>query len=276
MNPSSTGFEFAKLSCGGNDFIIIDSRTKPLPEFVAEFVRKACDRREGIGADGMIYLLEDKHYPFCISLFNSDGSAAAVSYNGSRCVGRFAIDSGLCPSPFVFASEAGPVEVSAEGARISLTVPPPGECRLDFELEHDGEKFRANHIVAGVPYLVLFRDSLESGWVECIPPQLKTHPAFPGGTNVAVVKRDGEKNFRARFFERGVKEETPSSGSGSVAVALISALIWNLNAPISVQTAGGTFIIDFEMSEGTFHTIITAGEVVYLFSGRLHDPLLEV
>jgi diaminopimelate epimerase len=156
-----------------------------------------------------------------------------------------------------------------DGAEVRLQVPPPTEVRTAMALDIPGEApLRASYVVAGVPYLVLVVEDLEDPWVERVPPTLKTHRAFPAGTNVAVARFDDVRGLRARFFERGVEEETPSSGTGCVAVALLSALLHDLPSPVTVTTAGGDFRISFTRAGEGFADIITGGRVDYACRGE--------
>jgi diaminopimelate epimerase len=230
-------------------------------------VTELCDRRQGVGADGAIYLLPDDRLPFRILLYNADGSCAAVSYNGSRCLGRHAVAARIAASPFSFASDAGDIAVEVEGGIVTLGVPAPTEARLHLQLAHEGESIPAHFIVAGVPYLVLYRDDLRHPWVERIPWQLRSHPDFPGKTNVAVVRRVAPGHMQARFFERGVDEETPSSGSGCVAVAAIAALLHDDPSPIVIDCAGGEFTISFSRQTEGIAGVSTAGLVKSVCTG---------
>lgn len=260
--------ELTKLCCGGNDFIVCDFRKKTLPENTGALVKKLCNRRDSVGADGAIFLLKDEKLPFRISLFNSDGSAAEVSYNGSRCVSLYAVAQGLTPDDFSFASKAGIINASVRSNNVTINVPSPCDWNLDMELELDGAYSKGSYVKAGVPYLIFFVNDLSSQWVESVAAKFKTHPAFPEGTNVAVVKIE-ENQPAARFFERGVEEETPSSGSGCVAVASLCNLQFAVSSPVAVATAAGEFLITFEKDISGFKNILTAGEVINCFDARV-------
>lgn len=260
---------FAKLACGGNDFVIIDSRHSPPGGDLEALARAVCDRRAGIGADGLIILVADNRAPFGIMLFNEDGSRAEVSYNGSRCVGLYAIEEGIATAPLSFGSEAGPIEVDAEGRMITLRVPPPGRIELDLTIREEGENIEGALAVVGVPYFVLFRDDLHSAWVETVAPRLKTNSAFPDGANIAVARPPQGATTEARFFERGVAEETPSSGTGCVAVALSAALLYGAESPFTVRTAGGDFPVAFKRRKDHFSDIVSSGEVRFICRGEL-------
>jgi diaminopimelate epimerase len=261
--------ELTKLCCGGNDFLVADFRNKQLPQEAGVLVRELCLRRESVGADGAIFLLEDAEYPFRIALFNSDGSPAEVSYNGSRCVALYAAAHGIAEKSFAFASDAGAIKAEVDGNNVTINVPAPCDWSLDMELEFEENSFKASYVKAGVPYLVFFVDDLYSIWVETVPAEFKTHPEFPAGTNVAVVKAVNGEEPQARFFERGVEEETPSSGSGCVAVASICHMQKGYDSPVNVKTQAGDFLISFEKDATGIKEVLTAGEVIYCFDAKV-------
>ena len=261
--------QLTKLCCGGNDFIVVDFRKHSLPENASSLVVQLCNRRESVGADGAIFLLEDEKNPFRIALFNSDGSPAEVSYNGSRCVSLYAVARGLADNSFTFSSDAGPIHAEVNGNEVTISVPSPCDWNLEMELEMDQDSYKASYVKAGVPYLLFFVDDLYSDWVEAVPAKFKTHPAFPAGTNVVVVKADTGKNPKARFFERGVEEETPSSGSGCVAVAGICNMQLGYESPVTVITEAGNFTISFEKELSAMKNVQTAGEVIYCFDAEV-------
>ena len=259
---------FTKMVCGGNDFIIVDHRTKPLPDIEPVDIAKLCNRSDGIGADGLIYLVDSEEHPFGIKLFNADGSFAEVSYNGSRCVALFAVEKNICSSEFSFGSDAGEIKVRVSDNEVLLHVPPPRSFEHDLEL--DSEKIPAHFIEAGVPYLVLFTDQVAAAKAVSVATSLKTHPYFPAGTNVAVSSPPAGSVCSARFFERGVDEETDSSGTGCVAVALLAEHRYGLSSPITIHSAGGDFEIIFAGENDDYYDISTAGEVKKLLEGTIN------
>lgn len=268
--------QFAKLSCGGNDFIIIDSRNSPPAGDLSNLARALCARRTGIGADGLIFLVPEHDMPFGIALYNSDGSKAEVSFNGSRCVGRYVFEAGIVPAKFSFASGAGPITVQVKGTKVSLEILPPEEVRLHVQVQVRDEIIRGHAIKIGVPYFVLFQDDLNYSWVDRVPPRIRTHPTFPNGTNVAVACRREQQLYEARFFERGVKEETLSSGSGCVSVALLAAIRRGAASPVTVRTKGGDFQVAFEREGSRILKVSTSGEVLYIYRGEATDEMLAM
>lgn len=268
----STQLQIGKYCCGGNDFIIQDCRETSIPDNAETLAKRMCNRREGIGSDGLIFLLNDPSHPFRMKLFNADGSPAEVSYNGSRCVGKYALDNNIATVPFTFGSDAGKIDIDLDGNKISLKIPSPVDTRLGFDLDLDGERLSLNFIRSGVPWVVFYADDLTSERIEKIASSLKIHPDFPEGTNVVVGQKRVDDSIEARFFERGVNDETPSSGSGCVSVALISSLVHDLESPVIVRTEGGDFGIHFERTGQEFANVVTAGEVACAFRGNIVLP----
>lgn len=268
--------KFAKLCCGGNDFIVIEGSAALSDENLAALATRLCARRTGVGADGLIVTSPHKEHPFQIQLVNADGSRAEVSFNGSRCVGRFACEEGNTSDEFSFASDAGPIRVKVEGRVVTLWVPPPAEIRRNLKLDERGERVDGHAIRVGVPYFVIFQDDLNYSWIGRVPPRLRTHPEFPRGTNVAVACRRDSSTYEARFFERGVAEETLSSGSGCVAVATVAALVHNASPPVLIKTKGGDFGVEFQLDDRNFREISTSGEVNYIYRGELTPEMINL
>ncbi|MCG8461861.1 MAG: hypothetical protein MI919_36725, partial [Holophagales bacterium] len=189
--------------------------------------------------------------------------------NGSRCVGLFARRFILSDDVFSMNSDAGRIEIAVQGDNVILGIPSPEKPELGLSLPVDDESVPANFVVAGVPYVVLFVDDLDSPWVEAVPPKLRTHEHFPNGTNVAVAHFDGSNVLNARFFERGVEEETPSSGSGCVALAAVTSALHDVDSPIVIHCEGGEFAIHFDRSGNRITNVRSAGKVSFVFEGIL-------
>ena len=239
MNASVRTIPFVKASACGNDFLLIDGTLAP--HDIAAFTRRICDRRDGVGADGVEWMLPHFSADLEIRLINADGSSAEISGNGTRCAAayvcaqhgkeRISILTGAGPkicnliarrdSEYEFEIEMGPAIAEPELA-LSLA---------DVQV-------RGIPVSMGNPHYVVFVAEFPSGW-QARAAEIQRHPHFPQGVNVELVAVDDRHNVRARFFERGVGE-TRSSGTGSCASALAAILAGRADSSVKVHAPGGT------------------------------------
>jgi diaminopimelate epimerase len=259
---------FLKMHGAANDFVLFDPRESTLADPWAERVRRLCDRRRGVGADGVLLIDRDREYDFAMRYFNADGHPADFCGNGARCVARWALDAGLGHGDGVtFRTAIGPKRArrSPDGRGIELEfgaiAPPVGPARVEAE----GRTFEGYAVTAGVPHFVVPVER-----VECVPVHewgaaLRHHPDFePAGTNVDFVARLGPGRLAMRTYERGVESETLACGSGALSVAAWSAFEGG-PSPVSVMTAGGDELaVRLEPARrGWQATLIGPAEVAY-------------
>jgi diaminopimelate epimerase len=232
---------FVKASACGNDFLLIDF-SLALPEAdIHAFTQRICDRHEGVGADGVEWMLPHGSADVEIRLINADGSEAEISGNGTRCVAAY-----LC-------SEQGKEKITIQtGAGLKV-------CRLtsrtdwEYEFEIDmGEAVVERELVLkmgsgdvrgipvsmGNPHYVAFVPEFAADW-QARAAEIQRSSQFKHGVNVEFVAVDGKHDVRARFFERGVGE-TQSSGTGSCASAAAAMATGRTDSPVKVHAPGGT------------------------------------
>jgi len=219
------GAAFYKMSGSGNDFVVFDGRYNRLEEFTAEGIRAVCDRRQGVGADGVILLeptpREDVHFVF--HYWNSDGSEGPMCGNGALCATRLASLIELAPEggEVRFATSAGVHRGVARNGRAEIRLP---DCAAPVSLpaaRTEPEERLPTLAIPSVPHLVLFVDDVAAVDLNRRGPPLRHDPAIgPGGANVNWVAAVGDGSFRMRTFERGVEAETLACGTGAVACAL--------------------------------------------------------
>jgi len=236
---------YAKLHGAGNDFLIFDgAATEGLPTLLPGLVRTLCDRRLGLGADGVLLLLPAGPARVKLLYWNADGSEAAFCANGTRCAARFASERwGLHDA--VIETAYAPVPSQVSGTEVALELPAAAaEPRWRVVRFADSE-VRARYLVVGVPHLVVpvgWPDFWERG-LKPLAPALRAHPSLPeGGANVNVVAiADGEVHVRS--WERGVEGETLSCGSGDVAAGLVALAEGWVSSPATVRTASGRLLV---------------------------------
>jgi diaminopimelate epimerase len=249
-------FEFWKMHGAANDFVVIDHRVPFLPADPATIVRRLCDRRRGVGADGVLALEPDAEVDFAMAYWNADGGRADFCGNGARCIARLALDLGLGHGGGVrFRTDAGPKSGrrSPDGRWMDLGfghVDPPGgaEC-----VRAAGRVFTGWFVSAGVPHFVVPVDRVSEVPIEAWGTALRHHARFgPPGTNVDFIEVIESGRVAMRTFERGVEGETLACGSGAIASALAAA-IGGMRSPVVVRTAGGDdLVVSFEPREGGY------------------------
>ncbi|HVP15666.1 MAG TPA: diaminopimelate epimerase [Terriglobales bacterium] len=264
-----TGVPFVKMHGAANDFVVVDHRAPFLPDDPAGWVRRVCDRRRGVGADGVLLLESDPELDFAMRYLNADGSPADYCGNGARCLARFALERGLGRAGRVrFRTDAGVQEAwRAAGGAIELhvgRVEPPG---VEETLEAAGRSFTGRAVEVGVPHFVTRCDRLVEAPVAEWGAALRRHVRFaPAGANVDFVAPRGPGRLAMRTFERGVEAETLACGSGAMASALWAGLEGE-RSPVEILTAGGdSLVVSFESVEGGYDLRLT-GPAVVAFTG---------
>ncbi len=239
MNSSVRTIPFVKASACGNDFLLIDGALAP--EDVAAFTARICDRHNGVGADGVEWMVPHFTADVEIKLINADGSPAEISGNGTRCVAAY-----VC-------AQLGKEKISIlTGAGMKIcTLTARRDSEYEFEIEMgeaavenelalnvSGREVRGIPVSMGNPHYVTFVPEFAPGW-QTQATEIQRSPHFPQGVNVEFVAVDSKYDVRARFFERGAGE-TQSSGTGSCACAVAAMAIGRAASPVKVHAPGGT------------------------------------
>ena len=237
---------FTKAHGAGNDFLLTWLNEAPR-ENRAEAARAICDRRKGIGADGWVLISQppagEKGYECAIQLFNSDGSLAELSGNGTRCAAAFLVDVGLAWDT---------VHIQTGAGLKTLKLLQREGLSFVFEMNMGQPRFPEGEMIAlnlasgcrsvtivdvGNPQCVVQVPDFEFDW-RSVGAEIEGHPRFPNRTNVSFIKPVDEHSLEIRFYERGAGE-TMSSGTGStgaVAAALRLGLVAN---PVTALTPAG-------------------------------------
>jgi diaminopimelate epimerase len=236
---------FTKAHGALNDFLLTWASAAPRSA-LADVARRICDRHCGVGADGW-YLVAlasgaSRKYDASLRLFNSDGSEAELSGNGTRCAAAFLLDAG----------EGGEVTRLATGAGVKelRLLARNGLC-FSFEMNMGQPRIEADPVTlslqrgplevtlvdVGNPQCVVFVDDFPAGWRE-LGAEIESHPRFPNRTNVSFARRLDDHTLEVKFFERGAGE-TQSSGTGSTGAAAASIARGLVTAPVTVLTPAG-------------------------------------
>jgi diaminopimelate epimerase len=238
---------FVKASACGNDFLLIDGALAPAE--IHAFTRRICDRHEGVGADGVEWMLPHAAADAEIRLVNADGSAAEISGNGTRCVAAY-----ICAErgkETIHVQTGAGLKVcvltarSSSGYEFEMAM---GEAEVGEELTvaSGGREVEVRGIPVSIgnPHYVVFVNRFDENWQEQAA-EIQRCSEFEHGVNVEMVMAEGKHDLHARFFERGVGE-TQSSGTGSCAAAVAAVSTGRLQSPVKVHAPGGTQTVRWE------------------------------
>ncbi|MBV6645360.1 MAG: diaminopimelate epimerase [Cyclobacteriaceae bacterium] len=250
--------EFTKYQGTGNDFVVIDNRTGIFPHEDLELVRRLCDRRLGVGADGLMLIEDHETQAFCMIYYNSDGSQSLCG-NGSRCAVHFAKDLGLIGKHTSFVTTDGEHKAYLKDGWVHFQLHNVNSIR------EMGEDY---FIDTGSPHYVRFVDRTEEVNVQETGSEIRYSETFhPDGTNVNFVQITAA-GIKVRTYERGVEGETQSCGTG-VTAAAIAASLKGLESPIAIETPGGTLSVSFTTEGKSFTQVFLAGPATKVFTGKI-------
>lgn len=271
-----SGLAFARMHGCGNDFIVIDDRANHWHAQRNALAHALCDRRKGLGGDGLLLINSDPEVDFAMSYTNASGLEGEMCGNGARCIVKRAHDLGIIGNHTRFRTDAGMMGADLDGSQIRLAMTMPSAAELGLALEAAGTTWPGHSIDTGVPHLVIFTDEIEELDLARIGPPLRYHPHFPRGVNANFARRLAPNRYRMRTYERGVEAETLACGTGSVAIALIASLLGEASSPvIVVPTGGGELRIDFvPQAGGRFSDVYLTGPAETIAEGVLDQDWL--
>ncbi len=250
--------EFYKYQGTGNDFIMIDNRASVFDEADLSLVTKLCDRRFGIGADGLILIKGREGYDFEMVYFNADGSQSMCG-NGARCAVAFSRHLGLLVDECEFYAIDGAHRARYHQGQVEL-----GMGEVDH-IEQVGEDFFLN---TGSPHYVRMVENVRDYPVVEEGARIRYSEAYPEGTNVNFVTVVSDEEVFVRTYERGVEDETLSCGTGVTACALVFGRDKG-KAEVRIQTLGGRLTVRFTQSAEGFRNILLVGPAEQVFKGRI-------
>jgi len=256
--------KFTKMVGSGNDFIVIKDR---LSGNLSVLAKALCDRRFGIGADGLLILEKSKKADIRMRIFNADGSEAEMCGNGARCAALF---SGKRSSRLI--TGAGVIKAQVAGKRVKIRITEPKGIKLDIPIKVNARLIKVNFINTGVPHTVVFVSGINDIDVSRIGASIRNHAKFrPAGTNVDFVEVKGPNTIRIRTYERGVESETLACGTGSAASALIFALKNNLDDLVKVETQSGEILkVYFQRIDSKFSDVWLEGSARIVYKGEYY------
>lgn len=243
---------FVKYSGAGNDFIILDARHgEPIGDPGA-LAKALCRRGRSVGADGLIVVEppdaaeEDNGILARMRLWNADGSAAEISGNGARCVARFLVDHGAAADHLRFATDIGTVTGQVDGDLCRVQLPMRARVFPKQRLRVEGRDLSGTYVEVGVPFFVCFHNNPDDLAVRFLGRAIRNHAELaPRGANVDFVRVEDDQRLYFRVYERGVEDETLSSGTGSIAAALAAAAAGKVSSPVICAARGAELTVRF-------------------------------
>ena len=256
---------FSKYHGTGNDFVMIDGRELDTSLLDTKVIRRLCDRRFGIGGDGLIILEESKQFDFTMRYFNADGREGTMCGNGGRCITAFAKGLGICGTLTTFEGIDGTHEAS---------ILSNGEIRLKLADVSGIDQMADGYLLnTGSLHFVHFVENLERIQVEREGARIRHQERFgKEGVNVNFAEQGpASHEITVRTYERGVEGETWSCGTG-VAAAAITACFHSGSDKSSYQvlTRGGELNVSFKSQENQqFTEIYLSGPASHVYDGTI-------
>jgi diaminopimelate epimerase len=247
-----------------NDFLLTWRRDAPTTD-LAGIARTMCDRHTGVGADGWMLVEPDPEVDGSIQLYNSDGSMAEISGNGTRCAAAFFIQHGCTAEEVRVRTGAGVKTLRLLERRglhfeFEMNMGRPEIASEHFQLPLSTGPRDVTLLWVGNPQCAVVVDDFDFDW-RAMGAEIESHPTFPERTNVSFFKPVSEHVIQARFYERGAGE-TMSSGTGSTGAAAAAVALWLAVSPVRVLTPAGP--LDLRIEEEAFLTgpaeIVAEGE----------------
>lgn len=254
---------FYKYQGCGNDFVLIDGRAETI-ELSIDSIKNLCDRRFGIGGDGLMILNSSTTYDFSMLYYNSDGRESSFCGNGGRCIVRFAHDLGIIKDKAIFEFNCDIYHATLTEDIVSLQMQNIEETKMD------GLDFV---LWTGSPHYVHFASDIDEIDLVSYARKIRYSEKYPQGINVNLVEKLSDHSIYMRTYERGVEDETYSCGTGVVAAAISLHIKEQMDCnEVSVKTKGGNFIVKYLKHESQYKNIYLIGPAEFVFNGEIQIP----
>ena len=254
---------FYKYEGTGNDFIFIDNRQNTFPKDNIQLIEKLCDRRFGIGADGLILLENDAQTDFRMVYYNSDGNQSSMCGNGGRCIVAFAKRLQIILNETTF--------IATDGMHYASFLE-NGDVALQMKDVHD-VTIESDYVFlnTGSPHHIMLVEDLEDYDVKSNGAKIRYSDLYgKAGSNVNFVHQMAENHFRLRTYERGVEDETYSCGTGATAAAIAMNALGKTNAHIiALDVEGGKLEVSFDKVNDGYINVFLKGPATFVFEGEI-------
>ena len=277
--------DFVKMHGLGNDFVFIEDKTGQDKDFTA-LARAMCNRHTGIGADGLIVIVDSRVADVRMRIINSDGSEAEMCGNGIRCFAKYVYDNGIIEKKrFTVETPAGIMEpeitVGADNKAelITINMGRPSFNRSEIPMEGaegrvlnedlcvNGANWKITSLLMGVPHTVTYVDDVDTVDIEKIGPLFEKHEAFPKHTNINFAQQMDDRTVKVRTWERGAGA-TLACGTGSCSVAVASFLNGRTGREVDIQLPLGTLHIEYREEDDN---VYMTGPAAVSFTGTWPD-----
>jgi diaminopimelate epimerase len=258
-------FNFYKYQGTGNDFVILDNRQNTFPKNDTKFINYICDRRFGIGADGLMLLENEPGYDFKMVYYNSDGNESTMCGNGGRCLVAFSKKIGIIDKEANFIAIDGPhyAKISHDNI-VSLQMINVAIAGIKVNSEY-------TFLDTGSPHHVEVVENIDNFDVKNQGAKIRYSETYgEKGANVNFVEKVKDNEFRLRTYERGVEDETLSCGTGATAAAI--AMYHNKVANkeiIDLYVQGGQLRVTFNTDNNSYKNIFLIGPATFVFQGTI-------
>jgi diaminopimelate epimerase len=256
--------KFTKMHGIGNDFVVVDAVSEPIPDVdLAELSKRINDRKFGVGSDGLIFVMPSRIADFRMRMFNPDGSEAEMCGNGTRCVARFVYDRKLKTDSVITLETLAGIRTlrlttsggKVEAIRVDMGRPrlrrseipmrgPDTEVVLDEPIKIGGRKITFTAVSMGNPHVVVFDQKLNLNQVAVLGPAIENHRLFPQRTNVQFCDVQSTSEVVLRTWERGAGV-TLACGTGACAAVVAGVLTKRLTRRVKVHLLGGDLLIEW-------------------------------
>ena len=251
---------FYKYQGTGNDFVIIDNRNGLFPKVNHSMIAKICDRRFGIGADGLLLLESHHKVDFTMVYYNADGKLGSMCGNGGRCIVHFAKYLNIIDENTVFEAVDGLHEASINNEIVSLKM---------NDVETMEVKVNSVFLNTGSPHHVEMVEDLKNYNVAEKGAFIRNNTYGKEGSNINFVEKVETNLFAVRTYERGVEAETLSCGTGVTAVAIALSETNRIDANnIELHTEGGKLFVHFNKINDTYYNVYLEGPAKQVFKGE--------
>lgn len=254
--------QFFKYQGTGNDFVMIDNRLNTFPK-TTELIKKLCDRRFGIGGDGLILLENDSDTDFKMVYYNSDGNESSMCGNGGRCLVAFAKKLQIFETETSFIAVDGLHFATVNNDEtISLQMKNVDEIKVEDEYVF---------MNTGSPHHVLMVDEVKNVNVKEMGAQIRYSDLYgKEGSNVNFVEQINPDTFKVRTYERGVEDETLSCGTGVTAVAIAMFIKGKTKRKeVNLNVEGGSLKVKFQDENENFTNVFLIGLATLVFEGTI-------